>query len=82
MPNTASGLTQIGLSRISQSIEAFVYRILNAQVNIRSSILGSGGRAKEAQNEIPVLLEDAVRQPDLAASVQKYQLMVNQAKCA
>jgi len=41
--NTASGLTQAGFSRINKSIEAFVYCILGAQVNVRSSILGSGG---------------------------------------
>ena len=38
-PNTAAGLTQAGLSRINQSIETFVYCILSAQVNVRSSIL-------------------------------------------
>jgi len=46
-PNTASGLTQVGLSRINQSIGAFVYCILGAQVNVRSSILGSGGGKKK-----------------------------------
>jgi len=79
-PNTANGLTQAGLSRINQSIEAFVYCVLGAQVNVRSSILGHGGRAKEAQSEFLVLMEDAIRQPDLAASVQRYQLAVDQAK--
>ena len=79
-PNTASGLTQAGLSRINQSIKAFVYCILGAQVNVRSSILGSGGRAKEAQSEFLVLMEDAIRQPDLAKSVQRYQLAVDEAK--
>ena len=49
--NTGEGLTQAGLSRINQSIEAFVYCVLGAQMNVRSSILGSGGRAKEAQSE-------------------------------
>ena len=47
-PKTAAGLTQAGLSRINQSIEAFVYCILGTQVNVRSSILGQGRRAKEA----------------------------------
>ena len=47
-PNAGSGLTQAELSRLNQSIEAYVYCILGAQVNMRSSILGSGGRAKEA----------------------------------
>ena len=49
-------------------------------MNVRSSILGSGGRAREAQSEFLVLMEDAIRQPDLAKSVQRYQLAVDQAK--
>ena len=79
-PNGAEGLTQAGLSRINQSIEAFVYCVLGSQVNVRSSILGSGGRAKEAQSEFLVLVEDAIRQPDLAKSVQRYQLAIDEAK--
>ena len=77
---TAAGLTQAGLSRINQSIEAFVYCILGAQVNVRSSILGEGGRVKEAQTEFLTLMEDAIRQPDLAQSMQRYQLAVDEAK--
>ena len=76
VPKTAAGLIQAGLSRINQSIEAFVYCILGAQVNVRSSILGEGGRAKEAQMEFLTLMEDAIRQTDLAKSVQRYQLTV------
>ena len=79
-PKTSAGLTQAGLSRINQSIEAFVYCILGAQVNIRSSILGEGGRAKEAQTEFLTLMEDAIRQPDITKSVQRYQLAVDDAK--
>ena len=79
-PNVAEGLTQAGLARINQWIEAFVYCVLGSQVNVRSSILGSGGRAKEAQSEFLVLVEDSIRQPDLAKSVQRYQLAVDEAK--
>ena len=79
-PKTSAGLTQAGLSRINQSIEAFVFCILGAQVNVRSSILGEGGRAKEAQTEFLTLMEDAIRQTDLSQSVQRYQLAVDQAK--
>ena len=79
-PKTAASLTQAGFSRINQSIEAFVYCILGAQVNVRSSILGEGGRAKEALTEFLTLMEDAIRQTDLANSVQRYQLAVDQAK--
>ena len=80
VPDKAEGLTQAGLSRLNQSIEAFVYCVLGAQVNVRSSILGEGGRAKEAQTEFLVLLEEAIRQPNLSKSVQRYQLAVDEAK--
>ena len=35
---------------------------------------------KEAQSEFLVLLEDSIRHPNLAKSVQRYQLTINQAK--
>ena len=62
VPDKANGLTQAGISRLNQSVEAFVYCILGAQVNVRSSILGDGGRSKEAQSEFLTLLEDAISQ--------------------
>jgi len=79
-PNKTAGLTKAGLARINESIEAFVYCILGAQVNVRSSIIGEGGRAKEAQTEFLTLMESAITQPDLAKSVQRYQLAVDEAK--
>ena len=53
---------------------------MGTQVNVWSSILGEGGRAKEGQTEFLTLMEDAIRQPDLAQSVQRYQLAVDEAK--
>ena len=53
---------------------------MGVQVNVCSSILGEGGRVKEAQSEFLVLMEDVIRQPDLSQSIQRYQLMVDQAK--
>jgi len=79
-PNKTAGLTKAGLARINESIEAFVYCILGAQVNIRRSIIGEGGRAKEAQTEFLTLMESAITQPDLAKCVQRYQLADNEAK--
>ena len=80
VPKNSSGLTKAGLARINQSIEAFVYCILGAQVNVRSSIIGDGGRATEAQSEFLTLMESVIIQPDLAQSVQRYQLAVDEAK--
>ena len=49
-------------------------------MNVRSSIIGEGGSAKEAQTEFLTLIESAITQPDLAKSVQRYQLVVDEAK--
>ena len=45
MADESEGLTQAGMARLNQSIDVFVYCILGAQVNVRSSILGSSGSA-------------------------------------
>ena len=80
VPDTAQGLTQSGPSQLNQSIEAFVYCVLGAQVNVCSSILGNVGRAKEAQRDFLILLEGAIRTPDISKSVQCYQLAIDEAK--
>ena len=76
----SEGLTQAGMSRLNKSIEAFVYCIFGSQVNVRSSIIGSGGSAIEVQSEFLVLMEDATREPDISKSVQRFQLAVDEAK--
>ena len=74
------GLTNVGQARLNQSIEALVYCVLGAQVNVRSSILGDTGSAQEVRQEFLVLLEDAIKQPDISKSVQRFQLPVQEAK--
>ena len=76
----SEGLSQAGTARLNQSIEAFVYCVLRAQVNVRSSILGFAGSAKEAQREFLILMEDSIRQPDISKSVQRFQLAIDEAK--
>ena len=73
-------MTKAGQARLNQSIEAFVYCILGAQVNVRSGILGNSGSAQEVRREILVLLEDPVKQPGVSKSVQKFQIAVQEAK--
>ena len=73
----SEGLSQAGTARLNQSIEAFVYCVLEAKVNVRSSILGSAGSAKEAQREFLILMEDSIRQPDISKSVQRFQLAID-----
>lgn len=62
------------------SIEAFVYCVLGTQVNVCSSILGDGGRAKEAQTNFLTLLEDTISTPDISKGIQRYQLAIDMAK--
>ena len=76
----SQGLTSAGLSRINQSIESFCYAILGSQVNVRSSIAGSQGSSIETQREFLSLVEDAIRNPDLGKSVQRFQLAIESAK--
>ena len=74
------GLTSAGLSRINQSIDSFCYAILGSQVNVRSSIAGSQGSSIETQRQFLSMVEDAIRNPDLGKSVQRFQLTIESAK--
>ena len=67
------GLTTPGMGTLNRSIEAFVYCVLGAQVNMRSSIVGGGGIAQEVRQELTQLFEKAVIEEDLSDSVQRYQ---------
>ena len=80
VPKNGNGLTRPGMGRINRSLEAFVYCVLGAQVNIRSGIVGNSGGAVEAQQEMLKLFESAVIEEDLSTSVQRYQLAVQEAK--
>ena len=74
------GLTSAGLSRINQSIESFCYAILGSQVDVRSPICGSQGSAIETQRQFLSMVEDAIRNPDISKSVQRFQLAIESAK--
>ena len=74
------GLTSAGLSRINQSIESFCYAILGSQVDVRSSISGPQGSAIETQRQFLSMVEDAIRNPDISKSVQRFQLAIESAK--
>ena len=74
------GLTSAGLSRINQSIESFCYAILGSQVDVRSSIAGFQGSAIETQRQFLSMVEDAIRNPDISKSVQRFQFVIESAK--
>ena len=66
------GLTKAGVSRLNRSIEAFVYCVLGAQVNTRSSIVGNSGSAQETQQEFLVLFESSIIENDITKSIQRW----------
>ena len=68
------------MSRINQSIESFCFAILGSQVNVRSPITGSQGSSIETQREFLSLVEDAIRNPGISKSVQRFQLAIESAK--
>ena len=76
----SSGLTAAGVARLNKSIEAFVYTILGAQVNSRSSIYGTSGSALETQQVFLQLFESSIIERDISKSIQRFQLAIQEAK--
>ena len=80
VPNVASGLTNAGLARINQSIEAYVYCILGSQAITLRSILDSGGRSVETQKDFHKNMESAIINTDIGKSIQRYQEALSDTK--
>ena len=80
IPSDSHGLTSAGLSKINQSIEVFVFTILGAQVNVRSGITGNSGSAVEVRREFLALLEDSIRKPNISASIERFQLAIQESR--
>ena len=49
-------------------------------MDVRSSIAGSQGSAIETQRQFLSMVEDAIRNPDISKSVQRFQLAIESAK--
>ena len=69
----SDGFTQAGITRINDSIRTFVWAILGAQNQTRTSILGTG-KAFDAQKQLLSNVEDAINSAvDLPSSINRYQ---------
>ena len=76
----SSGFTQSDVSRINDSIRAYVWAILGAQSQARSSILGAG-KAFDAQKQFLANVEDVINsEVDLPGSIERYQLVLQYAR--
>ena len=76
----SNGFTQPGISRINDSIRTFVWAILGAQGQARTSILGTG-KAFDAQKQFLANVEDSVNSAvDLPSSIERYQSTLQYAR--
>ena len=76
----SSGFTQAGVSRLNDSIRAYVWAILGAQTQARSSILGTG-KAFDAKKQFLANVEDVINsEVDLQSSIERYQLGLQYAR--
>ena len=68
------GFTDVGLLRISESVRAYVYLILNSQASARSEIVGNTASALTAQSAFLNNFEDIVnRRVDIREDLKHYQ---------
>ena len=80
MLRESCGSTMAGKGRLNRSIEAFVYCVLGAQVNMRSSITGQSGSAQEVRQELFNLFEKAIIEEELSVSAQRYQTAIQSSR--
>ena len=78
--NKSDGFTQPGVERINDSIWTYVWAILGAQAQIRTSILGTG-TAFDAQKQFLANVEDTISSPvDLPSAIARYQDVLRYAR--
>ena len=69
----------MGVERLNDSIHTYVWAILGAQFQTRTSILGSG-TAFDAQNQFLANVEDAISSPvDIPSTIERYQSVLQHA---
>ena len=75
----SDGFTQVGVTRLNDSIQTYVWAILGSQAQTRSNILSAGTRF-DAQKQFLVNVEDSISSPvDIPSSIARYQKMLQYA---
>ena len=78
--DTSEGFTRAGVIRLNESIRAYSWSILNAQVNTATGILGTG-TAFDAQKQFVTNVEICIAgSDDLPSEIEKYQDTLQYAK--
>ena len=77
--NKSDGFTRAGVERLDDSIQTYVWAVLTAQVQIRTSIIGTGA-AFRAQTQFQNNVETAITSPvDTQSAITRYQDVVQNA---
>ena len=69
VPQKSTGLTQIGLKYIQESVEAYVYCVLGAQADTKWSISSGGAKSLQTQSAFRQLVEDTIIQSDVTVTI-------------
>ena len=70
----SEGFTNVGLSRISESVRGYAYLILSSQATARSSIVGNTTSARTAQSAFLNNFENVVtRRVNIQEDIKHYQ---------
>ena len=78
MLEKSDGFTRAGIERINNSIRTYIYCLLGAQVQARTSIVGQSGTSPDEQKQFIKNLEDAINANlSIPDSIERYQNAIN-----
>lgn len=79
IPKTSS-FTEVGITKINESIRAYVYALLGAQAQTKTSVL-TPGTGLDAQHQFVTIVESLINsEPDLEQSINQFQDSLQYAK--
>ncbi len=64
-----TGLTKIGQKLFQQSVESYVYAILEAQAKARWAIVGSGAKSLQTQDVFLGIIKNTIAQSDMTVTI-------------
>ena len=77
MLEKSDGFKRAGIERIIDSIRTFIYCLLGAQVQARTSIISQSGTSHDAQKKIIKTFEDAINvNLSILDSIERYQKII------
>ena len=76
VPRKSTGLTQVGLKYIQESVEAYVYCVLGAQADTKWSISSGGAKSLQTQSVFRKLVESTIIQSDVTVTITNMRVAI------